>query len=113
MTEQKEADMLNWFPDLYITDAAYRDSDKVIEKLNQGKFVPSRYLVTLASNPADQLDLVSTVWLKQEQCARHLPPVIGIAASRADAVDLVIRITEECLAETGSTDLRSYIESRR
>ncbi len=112
MTEQKEKHMLNWFPELYITDAAGRDSDRVIEKLNKGKLVRGRHLITLASNPADQLDIVNTFWLKQKQCAKHLPPVVGLAASYEDALELVIRITEECLAETGDADLRSYVQGR-
>ena len=47
--------------------------------------------------------------LAREILLEKLPPLIGLSVTRAEAMDLIVRITDDCLRETGGTDLRAYL----
>ena len=48
--------MLNWYKGLYVGNNAKKRKKKLIHRINQGAGVMDVYLITLASNPRDQLD---------------------------------------------------------
>ena len=51
--------MLNWYKGLYVGNNAKKRKKKLIRRINQGAGVMDVYLITLASNPRDQLDIFS------------------------------------------------------
>ena len=67
------------------------------------------YLVTLA-NGDDQLEIYSSMLLKQKYFRKHAPIIIGIAAEYEEADLLVQRIVEESLERTGKCDLKEYLK---
>lgn len=101
--------MLTWYNRLYIGNNAKRKVNRVIKRLNAGKLVPGTYLITLASNEKDQLDIINAAQLIQPIVYRRCPMVVGIASGYDEAVELVIQITEESLEKTGKADLRKYL----
>ena len=101
--------MLTWYNRLYVGNNAKRKVNRVIKKLNARKLVTGVYLITLASNEKDQLDIINGVQLMQPIAYHRCPMVVGIASAYDEAVELVIQITEESLKKTGKADLRNYL----
>ncbi|MCI5699584.1 MAG: hypothetical protein MR308_04200 [Lachnospiraceae bacterium] len=106
----KEEKMLTWYNRLYIGNNAKKRADRAIRRLNDQKMVRGIYLITLASNEKNQLDILSAYNLIQPVVYRRCPMVIGIAWGYDEAVELVIHITNESLEKTGKADLRKYLE---
>lgn len=67
------------------------------------------YVIAL-SRGMDQLEIYHASYLKQRYYRKHPPVIIGIASDHAEAVRLVIKITEECLEQMGNCDLKEYLK---
>lgn len=103
--------MLNWYDKLYIGNGlGYFRLKKMKSDLDAGRPVGGCYLVTLASNPVDQLEIISSAYLLQKTLYARTPMVVGIAGSYDDAVQLVVQITEEAVQKLGRADLRAYLQ---
>lgn len=67
--------MLNWYKNLYIGDNAKKKSKKLIHKINQGAGVIDVYVIALAVNPENSLEIFSANLLMQsalDEIARRL-----------------------------------------
>lgn len=102
---------LEWKLPLYVGDEIGYP-DLLRKKMDAGLIDRKRYLITLSENPGNQLELFSASFMKQEAFWNLCPPIIGVAGSKADAVQVVQRIAEECLQETGNCNIREYLKNR-
>ncbi len=59
-----------------------------------------------------QLLLFHCINLQQPYEKKHCPMIIGIAEGRAEALELVRRITQECVEKTGGADLVPFLARR-
>ena len=96
---------------LYIGKSAARYEKRIRARLDAGKTDTGHYLITLASNGTDMLDIIGTGFLVQPSLARRLPIIVGIARTKKEAVDMVVQMVDDCLASRGDCDLRAYFES--
>ena len=101
--------MLTWYDPLYVGPKAERQVGKIRKRLDKGKTDPGHYLVTLAANGTDELDIINSGFLTWKNVYNHLPMVMGVGADRAEALDIAGRIIEDCLHSTGGTDVRAFI----
>lgn len=101
--------MLTWYNRLYIGNNAKKKADRIIRKLNSQKIVHGIYLITLASNERDQLDILSAYNLMQPFVYCRCPMVVGVASGYDEALELVMQITGEALEKTGKADIRNYL----
>ncbi len=67
------------------------------------------YVLTFAHNSQDQLEFFDARQMVQHYYEEYPLKVIGIAKDYADALQLVTRITEECLNSRGDCELREYL----
>lgn len=59
-----------------------------------------------------QLLLFHCINLQQPYEKKHCPMIIGIAEGRTEALELVRRITQECVEKTGGADLVPFLAKR-
>ena len=59
-----------------------------------------------------QLLLFHCINLQQPYEKKHCPMIIGIAEGRTEALELVCRITQECVEKTGGADLVPFLAKR-
>ena len=62
------------------------------------------YLITLASNDKNILDIIETSQLEQDIIRKNCPLIVGIALGYTDALDLVREITKQAF-EMGAKDV--------
>ena len=94
------------------TTSIYPEFYEIIRKLKIGAGMIDVWVITEAANGEDQLDILSSAWLKQKAVRRKLPMIYGIAKGYEEAVDLVVQMAEETYRETGNGDILRYLKSR-
>lgn len=103
--------MLRWNKRLYI-GANVKEPEKIKEKINQNKFVPGIFLITLSSNPDNLLEIISALMLKQDTLRSLCPEIIGIAHGKEEAMKLVESILNQVYQETGTFQVQNYLKNR-
>lgn len=69
------------------------------------------YVICMAQGP-DQLEIFHSAYLKQKYYRLHPPVVVGIAKDYGEALELVVLMMKECVADTGGCNLKDYLISR-
>ena len=87
---------------------------KVRKDLMRGKGHLTIYVLLLAREPQGrpQLEIMHCANLQTAYYKAHPPFIVGIAEGRADAIDMVKRITEESFRMTGQWNAAQYLASR-
>lgn len=104
--------MLKWYKKLYIGDNAKKKADVYMRRINQGKISFDIYLITLASNEKNLLDIISANQLLQKTVRRRCPMIVGLANGYGEAVELVQQIAEETYHRQNDADIRRYLKER-
>ena len=100
---------MRYYKYLYVQEGLEKKKDKIIKKLDKKKLQPNLHVITLASNPENNLDIISGKFLFQPSFPQDDLFVVGIVKSYDDAIAFVERIIQEVYDKTGGTDIRSYI----
>lgn len=104
---------MKWYSDLFIGSKAEPNKEEIISRAERGDFVRGLYLITLASNGIDQLDLVRAGSIAGKAAAiSHMPPIVGIAIGKREAIEVAAEIVRCAFAEEHSADIRSWLQSR-
>ena len=82
---------------------------KIIRKLKQKKILFNFHVVTISSNPENQLDIYNSKYLFQPGFPAEDLFVVAIVKSHEDAVEYVENLLKDVYNETKRTDMRSYI----
>lgn len=100
---------MKFYKNLYIGDNV-NNAATVKTKLKIHALV-NVYVIALAQGN-DQLEIYHAAYLKQKYYRKHPPVIIGIAADYEEAVEIVRKITDECVRETGECDLKGYLKKK-
>lgn len=100
---------MKFYKNLYIGDNV-NNAATLKAKLKIHALV-NAYVIALAQGK-DQLEIYHAGYLKQKYYRKHPPVIIGIAADYEEAVEIVKKITDECVRETGECDLKEYLKKK-
>ena len=107
------AGKLKFAQNLYLGEGiAPEKLDKLKKRLNKKPLLANVYLITPARNPADQLDIFDARQLVQPHYKDEEFLVLGMASGYEDALQLIERVTGECLKARGDCNLREYFTTR-
>lgn len=104
--------MLNWYKRLYVGDNAKKKKKRLIRKISTGAGVLDVYLITLASNPENQLDIFSANELKQKARRRSCPMIVGLCCGYAEALEMVEMLVRRTYEQTGTVKVREWLENQ-
>lgn len=104
--------MLKWYKNLYIGENAKKDHRKMVWKIKIKQKQEDVYLITLASNEKNVLDIIESRQLEQDIIRKHCPMIVGIALGYADALDLVQKIIEETYQAQENVDVCGYLQTK-
>ena len=82
-------------------------------RIRSGKADLMSYVVTLAENPGEQLDIMRSIFLKSRRFKSSPPVICGIARSYKGATDIVLMMAEDAARAGMPGRLRDYLESIR
>lgn len=103
---------MNWYSELYIGEGAKPKAKKIIRKLKRNAGQIDVYLITLAANGQDMLDIINSAYLKQPAVRRNLPMIVGIAKGYEEAVGLVQQMVREAYEATGDCRIPEYLAQK-
>ena len=107
----KKKRKLEFSPKLYWgEDMDSHDFEKLEEKLTKSPLFSDVFLLVLPENDSDQIDFFSSKYLIQRFYGDHVVRVVGIASDREDAISLIMKITEDCLALRKDCLLKEFLE---
>ena len=101
---------LTYHPKLYLGKGIKRKKlDKLKKQLEKRPLLSGVILITLSRNPIDQLEIYEARQLQQSYYKKYPPFVVGLAADRQDAVEIVKLIVQECMDKRGDCALKEYL----
>lgn len=104
--------MAVWYENLYMGAAAAPLYDQIYHSIEEEKYLPDVYLITIAAAVKDQLDCYESIQLFMPALRRRLKPIIGLAYGKEEAMSLLQTIAEDVYRETGGLRIRTYFEER-
>lgn len=104
---------MKWYKKLYLGENAEKQKYKVFGKIRKNKFQIDTYLISLAANSDDLLDILPANILlqpfyKNKKNVENIY-IIGIAKGYDEALELVRAIVDEVYQSTGGFDIRGYL----
>ncbi len=103
---------MKWYTDLYVGETARRRKKKIIRKLKMNAGMLDVYLVTLAYNRRDMLDIISSAYLKQAAVRRQLPMIVGLPAAMRRPWSWWYKWFRETYEKTGKADVPGYLAQK-
>ena len=104
--------MLKWYKRLYVGDNAKKKEKQLIRKINMGAGVLDVYLITLATNPQNQLDIFSANELKQKARRRDCPMIVGLCLGYGEAIEMTEMLVQKTYEQTKTADVRKWLENQ-
>ncbi len=96
---------------LYLDDEISKDKRKILSKLKHNKLTFNVYVMVLADSECDQLEIYPSYVLLQKIYKEKELMVVGLASEMGSAKDLLVKMTEDCLRETGNVSLKEYFRT--
>ena len=87
----------------------YKDLMQMKKDLRENPVGANLFLITIASNKQEQLDIYDAKYLIQKYYSKEPPYVVGIAKNREDAIVMVEQWMQECVENQRDANLRAYI----
>lgn len=97
---------MKWYNDLYVGEVARRKKKKIINRLEKHSISFGVYVITLAANGKDLLDVLPAFMLYKEQNQERT--ILGIAVTKEEALEVCARIIQDVHSKTGAYDVRSF-----
>lgn len=102
---------MKFYQNLYIGDTI-KKPEKIKKKLEKYAKLNNVWLIAYAEENS-QLEIYHSLMLQQYYYRENPPYIIGIAGSHEEAAQIICRIAEESMRETGNADLTAYLFSDR
>lgn len=100
---------MRYYRYLYFSDGLEKKREKIIRKIEKGKFQPTIHLLVLSANERNQLEILNSIYLLQPNYPKEDLFVVGIADNYDNALELVEKISQEVYDNTKGANIRDYI----
>lgn len=103
---------MNFLQNLYLGERIAPKANRIIEKLNKNEIVPGVYVLALASNPENMLDLIPAWEITQKGYPKEKLMVIGLASDKKEAIQLSQFLIQEAMEFSGNPDVRTFLRTK-
>ena len=97
---------MNWHPNLYVGEEAAKHKKKLMRKLEKDSIPFGVYVITLAANGKDLLDVIPGFMFMREDIRER--EVIGLAVTKEEALEVCEQIIMDVYRKTGGFEVRSF-----
>ncbi len=105
---------MKWYEDLFVGESVTGKIKKIKWKIEHNAGMLHTYIITFPSNEENLLDIIPTRELLQKRdILRRICNIIAVAGNYDEALLLACDIVKETYENTGKTDVKSYLKSRR
>lgn len=101
-----------WYEDLFVGESiGPRKQKRIIRGIKKRRYIPRAYVLTLASNQENLIDIIPTSVLRQRHYPRKGLFVIGLAGDYEEAMLLAGKIVSGVYIVQGDFRLRAFFQS--
>jgi hypothetical protein len=100
---------MTWYEDLYVGESIVHKTNKIKWKIRRGAGQVNIYVISLASNPQNLLDIIPSWELLQKGYPKKEIYVVGLARGYKEALDVAAAIVDDVYRQTGGFDVRSFL----
>lgn len=101
-----------WYENLYVGESIVHKTGKIKWKIRHNAGQINIYVITLASNAQNLLDIIPSHELMQKGYPKEQLCVVGLAKGYDEAVGVAVSIVEEVYRETGAFAVREYLAGK-
>lgn len=103
---------MEWYRDLYAGESILHRQEKIKWKIMHNAGMLFVYVITLAANKKNLLDIIPSRELLQKAFPKQELYIIGLAGNYEEALELAGHIVSDVYRATGGFDIRGYIEQK-
>lgn len=100
---------MTWHENLYVGESIVHKTNKIKWKICHNAGQLSIYVIALASNEQNLLDIIPARELMQKGYPKQGLYIVGLAKGYEEAVEVAASIVDEVYQATGSFAVRSYL----
>ena len=104
---------MKFYCDLYVSDSWMHKKTKIVEKLQKNKLQPQVYIIALAQGEQNQLEIFSSMLIKQHIFEHSTLFIVGIVSGYEEALCVLEEISKKVYEETKGLCIRRYIVKRQ
>lgn len=104
---------MKYYYDLYFSESLQRKKKQIVKKLENNQFQLNRYVIVLSEKEDEYLEIYNSTVLMQNAYDTKEMFAVGITDCYEEALDFVMKLTQQVYEETESADIRTYIRERQ
>ena len=104
---------MRWYEDLYAGESIRHKTEKIKWKIRHNAGQIHIYVITLASNPQNLLDIIPAQELMQKWYPKRDLYVVGLAHGYEEALEVVTQIIDEVYQQTGGFAVAAYLHNKK
>lgn len=104
---------MKWYKHLYVGNSLIGKVHKIKWKINHNAGTVSVYVIALASNPDNLIDIIPARELLQKAYPKDDMFIVGIAKGYDEAIGVVQRIIDETYLMTKTVNVAQYLKENR
>ena len=104
---------MKWYENLYVGDSIQHKTEKIKWKIRHNAGQIDIYVIALASNPQNLLDIIPAQELMQKGYPKRNMFVIGLAHGYDEALEVVTQIIDEVYRQTGGFAIEPYLRTKK
>lgn len=102
-----------WYDELYVGESIVHKTKKIKWKICHNAGQINIYVIALASNSENLLDIIPSQELLQKGYPKSGLRIVGLAKGYDEAVTVAVSIVDEVYQKTGAFAVREYLERKR
>ena len=104
---------MRWYKNLYVGESIRHKVNKIKWKIRHNAGQIDIYVITLASNPQNLLDIIPAQELMQRSYPKKELYAVGLAHGMEEAHEVVRQIIDEVYRETGGFSILPYLQTKK
>lgn len=101
---------MKWYKNLFLGQTIASEAHQIVKKINKRKPTPNVYVIALASNSENLMDLIPSWELLQPGYPKRELAIIGLANGKEEATEVATGIIKKVYESTGDFELREYLQ---
>lgn len=103
---------MKWYRKLYTGESARSKRFRIVSRVKHGRYMKDVFLITLASNPKNLLDIYPGYIYLQPYFQEQDQLILGIALGKDEAFAVAQKIIEDVYGSTGAFGVQEYFEPK-
>lgn len=103
---------MTWYENLYVGESIVHKTNKIKWKIRHNAGQIDIYVIALASNEKNLLDIIPSQELLQKGYPKKQLYIVGLARGYDEAMEVAVSIVDEVYRRTGGFQVREYLKNK-